>query len=294
MHKGVFVCLCADIGHLSLRTNLAPKGMPRCLGFTLDTLWDILTTCDRLEWAKEKCKGDPRLNSTWSYYASADIEYWHIKMRSLLDHIAKLISNLAERKNQVPDSFAALYKRATGTEAVPEKTQNFAHKLGPDWLELLRSATWFPALLDIRDEVVHWGGHTMVFLPPEEGIRFQVYRGFSHKNIIDLKPLMFNQNVVCFDRYAAHLLSHLLLFLEDFAIKAYARLGVEPMLNGMSRHFGLGTVIGWIDSTVIAVSRATVVPGESKSRIATGRPTSKVESLEPPGGHASLIVGPDD
>jgi hypothetical protein len=255
-------------------------------------LWNILTVCDRLEWANRRCRSDQRIASVWDYYAEADIEYWHIQMRTLLDHLAKLINGLANRSNQRSDSFSYLYHGVNNPES-EEEAQRFAQELGTDWLVLMRGATWYPTLRDVRNEVVHRGGQTMVFLPPSDGILFRVQEGVSFKSVIDVEPLMLDGNVVFFDRYAAFFLSNVLLFLEDFAATAYARLGLEPCPNGMMRHFGLGTLMRWIDSTIKAAVRESHGSTDGAKPARSRRPP-RVVTRDPPGGHANLIVGPDD
>lgn len=293
-YRGNFTFLCADVARLALDGSDTYKMVHRNLDFAVGNLWNLLTVCDRLEWTNRRCRRDARVASVWTYYAEADIEYWHIQMRTLLDHLAKIISRLANRSRQVPDSFSRLYERVKNPEP-KAGAQDFGHKLGPDWLALMRSADWYPTLRHVREELVHWGGQTMVFLPPSDGILFQVHKGGSFKSAIDAEPLMLNQNVVFFDRYAAFFLSNVLLFLEDFAATAYARLGLEPRLNGMMRHFGFGTLMRWIDSTIEAATQQGSAPAGGKAPAQPRRPASpRVATRDPPGGHGNLIVGPDD
>ena len=134
----------------------------------------------------------------------------------------------------------------------------------------------------------------MVFLPPSDGILFQVQKGASFKSVVDVEPLMLDGNVVFFDRYAAFFLSNALLFLEDLAVTAYARLGLEPHLNGMMRHFGFGTLMRWIDSTIRAAVREGRTSRDGAKPARSRRAAARVVARDPPGGHANLIVGPDD
>jgi hypothetical protein len=293
-YKGNFTFLCADMAYLALGGSGTLKWVHQDLDFAVGSLWNILTVCDRLEWTSRRCRADQRVTSVWTYYAKADIEYWHIQMRTLLDHLANIISRLANRSRQVPFSFSKLYERVNGLNSEAEE-QEFAHKLGSEWLAVMRSANWYPTLRNVREELVHWGGQTMVFLPPSDGILFQVHKGGSFKSAIDAEPLMLDQNVVFFDRYAAFFLSNVLLFLEDFAATAYARLELEPSLNGMMRHFGFGTLMRWIDSTIEAAMQQGGVSAGGKGPTQPRRPAGpRVVTPDPPGGHANLTVEPDD
>jgi len=289
IYKGNFTFLCADAHGPQSTPEL--KSISRHLFRALDHFANVLTTCDRLKWMREQCASDERFASTWMFYASTDIEYWHVQMRSLLDHLAKVIRKLACRKGQVSDSFTRLYLCVCQAKSCAH-AETLVEKLGLDWFGLLTSAGWFGLLREVRETVVHWGGDTMVFGRPDDGILFQVHKGL-YKNVIEGEPLMFNRNVVYFDRYAAVMLSHLLLFLEDFAATTYSRLDAEPYFNGMYVHFGLGTLMAWIDSTVLAgsaQSEGTGLGGEQTSTAHAGR---KVEMIEPPGGLPGLLVGPD-
>jgi hypothetical protein len=240
-----------------------------------------------------RCRSDQRIASVWDYYAEADIEYWHVQAQTLLDHVRNIISRLANRSGHLPPSFSKLYEGVHNPKSEAE-SQEFADKLGADWVALIRSATWYPTLRDVRQELVHRGGRTMVFVPPSDGILFQVQKGASFKRVVDVEPLMLDGNVVFFDRYAAFFVSNTLVFLEDFAAKAYARLGLEPHLNGMMRHFGFGTVMRWIDSTTRAAEREGRGPTDGAKPARCRRAAARVVTRDPPGGHANLIVGPDD
>ena len=141
------------------------KFIRRQLFFSIHDLWMMSTGLARLAWMKDQAATDALLRDRWSSYASLDIEEWHTQFRSLLDYVAKVIWELAERKRQVSDSFTTLWERATGTTCDP---QDFANKLGSDRLGLLRSARWYPQIILIRDETIHRGAQTIVFGKPSD------------------------------------------------------------------------------------------------------------------------------
>ena len=196
------------------------------------------------------------LRSQWYYYASADIEFWHVNFRSLLDQVALVISEEAGIKNEkLKKSFRKLYNKSCPTCLHTPKGAAFGKQLGPEWLVLLQSATWLDQIVSVRDAIVHLGGHTMVFEDASNGILFQVY-GARYQNLVKNVPLMFNENVVLFDRYAAHLMSYLLIFLEDFARVVYGRVMMSRKPHDTARNCGpgWGTLRSWIDSTLAAVA----------------------------------------
>jgi hypothetical protein len=253
--KGAFVSLDSYAAAPNASTRGMLERLTPALGSITQYEWDMLTVMERLEWMQGQTDATEHLKSRWNYYASVDIESWHVDFRSLLDQVALVISELANRKRQVPDdSFRKLYDRSRPEKLRTAEGMCFAKKLGVDWLRLLEEVTWFDQLLSVRTEIVHSGGHTMVFGPPSKGILFQVH-GRGYRNLVKNAPLMFNENVVFFDRYAAHLMSHLLVFLEHFALVVCDRLQRSWNPQAMVRNCspGWGTLASWIDSTLAAV-----------------------------------------
>lgn len=219
--------------------------------------WNMLTVIERLDWMRDVAETSEHIRSQWHNYASADIESWHVNFRSLLDHVALVVAELADRNKQVPhDSFRKLYERSRPSRLQAQEDASYAQKLGGDWLKLVQGATWFEQIVSVRDAILHLGGQTMVFEGPGEGILFQV-RGERYQCLVNNVPLMFNKNVVFFDRYAAHLMSHLMVFLEDFARIVCRRLLRPPKPEDTARNCraGWGTLRSWIDSTLAAVAQ---------------------------------------
>lgn len=254
-HKGKFVSLSCDMPP----PNISAVGMLDRLTLAVRSIsldeWNMLTALERLDWMRTQADQSEHIKSRWYSYASADIESWYFNFRSLLDQVASVIAELAARKKQVPKSFHTLYDRSCPEKLRTAEGMRFAEKLGVDWLRLLQGATWFDQIVSVRDAILHFGGHTMVFEGPSKGILFQVH-GESYQNLVKNLPLMFNENVVFFDRYAAHLMSHVVIFLEDFAQVVYRRLlrSRNPEDTGRDYHPGWGTLRSWIDSTLAAVA----------------------------------------
>lgn len=111
------------------------------------------------------------------------------------------------------------------------KSANNSKKLGPELAELVFSIDWFDDLKNIRDINVHQGGVTIVFLEKNR-ILFQAVKSF--KNLISFSEIMYNENVVDFELYAAIYFGYLIAFLEDFA-KA-----IENRLPKGKFSFGVG------------------------------------------------------
>ena len=212
--------------------------------------WNMLTCVQRLEWMRTAAQANEHLASNWFNYASTDIEYWHVSFRSLLDYVALVLLLLAGRKAKKP-SFRKLHGKCTSRDE--KEVRGVIAEIGPDSVKLLQSANWFDRLRCVRDSIVHRGGHTLVFAGPSDGILFQVYGGSQH-NLVTSEPWMLNNNVAHFDRYAAHLMSHLIVFLEEFASIAAQRLDMLPLPECDARncHDGFTVLKAWIDLVLAA------------------------------------------
>lgn len=237
-------------GGLHGSTDPLSECISRQLSFATHDFWMMSTGLDRLAWMAEKAKSDPLLLSKWSSYATLDIEQWHIQFRSLLDYTARVIRELAAKKGQVSDSFTKLQKHSMNATGDPESERDFSQRLGADWLRLLQNAGWYSQIVQVRDEVVHFGAQTIVFDSPAEGILFQVRGAQGARLARDLPGLMFNKNVVYFERYAAHFMAHLLVWLEAFAAIAYQKLRIPQGSPTQNVHFGFETLTKWIDSAL--------------------------------------------
>lgn len=91
--------------------------------------WNMLTAMERLDWMRLQADTNEHIRSQWYYYASADIEFWHVNFRSLLDQVALVISELADAKRQVSDSFRKLYQESHPNNVCSGEGARFAEKL---------------------------------------------------------------------------------------------------------------------------------------------------------------------
>ena len=160
---------------------------------------------------------------------------------------------LAGRKAEKP-SFRKLHRKCTSRDE--KEVRSVIAEIGPDSVKLLQSATWFDQLRCVRDSIVHRGGHTLVFGGPSDGILFQV-KGNRYQNLVSYEPWMFNSNVVYFDKYAAHLMAHLIVFLEKFASIAARQMGMLTLPDCDARicHDGFTVFKAWIDSALAVTEK---------------------------------------
>lgn len=200
-------------------------------------LWGVFTSAERVEWQRKMFFEGHLPGLTWIFFAGADVASFHVTLRSLFDHVARLIGLCADKNGQVPDeSFRELRNWAA-------KPGNDI-RLGKDLTRLVLSADWFDAMRGVRDSIVHHGGQPIVF-PPENGVWFQVV-GARVKGVLE-PGLMPNENVVDFELYAGKYVGYTLGFLDRVAAIARQRYGRPEHSNlAWASVGGMSTVHGWM------------------------------------------------
>ncbi len=250
-----FVSLNGDL-HLSLFSRHKNDCLPIYEKFhhVVQDVWNIGAIVDRLEWMRKKAIEDDELKNKWMYYASLDIEHFHIEMRAIMNYVAEIIYHMADdnKKGQLPKkSFRKLLNW------ILKKTGN-RELLGEELALIVLSAErWFNKLFPVRDAIMHEGGYSLVFGEPEDGILFQVLnkRNINIVNTLSNKLIMHNDtNVIYFDRYAAILFSYLLVFLDQLAGT------VQPILKGKTLNsldqnsenycFGFAVINRWMENLI--------------------------------------------
>ncbi len=172
-------------------------------------IWNISTIAHRLEWMRGQIPKDKFVKNMWMNYASLDVDHFHIELRSIMDYLAKIISQSASKPSRLPDSFNSLLKGLT--------KKKYNNLLERDLIEIVESTrSWFYYLRDRRDAITHKGEYAIVFPETRDGFLFlMANQGFDN---LDFKPLiMQNLNCAYFDRYAAILFSKVLVLLENVA-----------------------------------------------------------------------------
>lgn len=203
---------------LKLRTAQALNATKFPIPFHLVTqdLWNMGTLISRLVWMRKLSVAGSMPKDLWRVYSSLDVENYFVQLRSLMDHAAHIINLMAPKPNQLPDSFSTLRN----------SFEKYKNKLDQNVLACIISADWFDELRDIRDELVHSGGFSLIFGEPSEGILFQVYKKNNSK-LISNEHLHYNENVVYFERYASLQFANLLIFLEDLGNALHTSLSIH-------------------------------------------------------------------
>jgi hypothetical protein len=199
-------------------------------------LWTVATITDRLEWIRHKAVDGQLHESHWSAYASADVEAIFVQLRSILDYSTAILDGFAPKRGQLPSSFRKLL----------DGLDRYRDRLPDGAASLLDEAYWFSSLRSARDAIVHEGGKVVVFCGPRDGILFQVYEQ-RHNAIIHLNPLMYNENVVHFDRFIAWQFSHILSYLDAIGRLFIDRAPRDPSIGPVSSYsLGFSLLKKWI------------------------------------------------
>lgn len=243
---GEFISLTSDI-FLNRSDN---RILSRTYSLILKTVQDIGNIgiiIERLEWMRQKSYDDEYLHQKWRYFASVDIEHFFVELRSIMDYVAEIIVCTAKHPEQLPkkESKSPSFERIKNWAV--DNSEQSTKILGKEITNVIISAEWFQNIRSIRDDLVHNGGFTLVFMEPEEGILFQVYKGF--KNLVNHDLIMYNDNIAYFDRFVAIYFSHLLLFLERLSKAIRSILELKHIdikaTGGCSK-----VVIGWMDGII--------------------------------------------
>jgi hypothetical protein len=231
---------------IMVRLSQAPlEDLPRAVELTrhfyaiTQDIWNVSTIIDRLEWMRATSLGDSDLAERWTDYAAVDIQSFHVEVRSALDQAAHVVRLFAPNPGQVTDtgSFRKLL------EWIPDNGIKLQAPVGALTLD---QATWFHEMRSVRDHLIHKGGLTIVFGHRKDGILFQVVDE-QFRRLVNKPFLMFNDNVVWFNRYAALYLARMLGYIEELAGLYLDTFRSKYTLRGAkSGSNGFRTLVRWM------------------------------------------------
>lgn len=188
-------------------------------------LWNIGTLFDRLDRTDGLATTGALGEDPWRLYCGLDIEHFFIELRSILDYAARCIAAVADRPGTVPGESMNELRNWL------DRNPGNASRLGIDLVPIVHSHPRFPDIKDVRDEIVHRGGLTMLYGSPGEGLLFQVHQ--SWRPIVTApEEAMTPEGLIDFRRYGSLLFAELLVFLERLGTGLAQRLPVK--------HIGLG------------------------------------------------------
>ncbi len=233
--------------YITLNTRMGDKFPPvaKFMQYIEQDLLDILTITSRLEWERSLWAKNELTLGQWTSYAQCDIDMFHVELRSIFDYVAKVLTRISNQPKQVPDEGFNILK--TWLEKNPENHE----RLSKDLAELVLSNDWYKDFKNVRDEIVHRGAFTMVFLD-KESILFQVDKGYE--NLVSIPEIMYNDNVVFFELYSAMYFGYLIAFLEDFAKALIKRLPKGTFSYGAGNvrtvYQDLPVIYSWVDRLI--------------------------------------------
>lgn len=214
--------------------------------------WTLLTILSKVEWMKTCHRQEELDDEWWMYYGATEVDFFHVRFRSILDHLAALLARCAEQPGRVQDTFFKLKKHLND----PRKKRRFG-PLGDDVLELLEEASWTEEVRNVRNDIVHQGADTLVF-PDKDEVLFQVHQ--REKKLVVLEGVMHNENIVDFRQYSALTLGLFVDWRERVA--ALLRRGIaldgDPPGDGRNLHGGLQLLRDW--SQLLLESRERLHP----------------------------------
>ncbi len=202
---------------------LGPGGLPkrRAISDALHDLWQLSAIASRLAWSRRMERAEQLAPGIGRSYFELDIDLFHIRLRTMMDHVAKLISLCVEKPGQTPSTFAKL--RTYAAKHADRLPQGIA-------AELL-AADWFDEIRAMRDALVHEGGRSMAFYPDDvHHLLYQVHRSSSDSMIS--RPSLVVGNLAKFDYFVAWSVSHAMRFMD----RVGALLGGPDTLDELWRH----------------------------------------------------------
>lgn len=202
--------VCSNFFDLGINLRIAGNSSAPIFSKVTQDLWNVATLLARLEWMRSLAHQGNLHNEAWRSFSSLDIENFFVQMRSTMDHVAEILQRLLQKGKQLPESFRKLR----------ESLQKYRNRLPVEIANIIEAASWFDQMRSARDALVHQGGFSLVFCEPQDGILFQVY-GKGHDGYFSHPSMMFNDNIVRFDRFASLLVSNLLVFLDHIGVALY-------------------------------------------------------------------------
>ena len=168
------------------------------------------------------------------YFASADIDLFFIKYRSIFDNIAQLIKTISNAS--LPSSFSDLLK----------KVMSSSLSLDFKYVQLILKCDWFETIKMIRDSIEHQGAETNVDYHRDR-VLFIVsssessYTHVPGKNLINISEMR-DDKFSDFELFAGIYVGYLIWFLEKLSLIINEDLGLSQFSDDRSYHPGFSTI----------------------------------------------------
>ena len=188
-------------------------------------------------WRKGECK--PQISDElWRHFASADIDLFFSKYRSIFDNIAQLIKTISGQS--LPHSFNDLVR----------KTKSGSLPLDSRYVQLILECDWFETIKNIRDSIEHQAAESNVDYNNDR-VLFMVSSldsGFTHvpgKSLIDM-PEIKEDSFSNFELFAGIYVGYLIWFLESISSLVNEDSRLTVLNTDKSYHPGFGIIRTWI------------------------------------------------
>jgi hypothetical protein len=174
---------------------------------------------------------------------SIDIEHYHYELRAILDYVAIALTGLANKPKQAEiDSIEELYNWLN-------RNPGNINRLGKEASAIVQSAVWYKEIRMIRDMIIHHGANTLVFCSPNEGILFQIMKGWN--KIVYNEALMWNENVLDFELYAGLYFAKAFILIKQIGDLVQERLKEIVNIGDITTNYsGIEVLANWIGRLV--------------------------------------------
>ncbi len=215
---------------------------------TMNRRGDLWTIASKLDWMLEQRDAGALDSFAWMYFASSDVNAFLFNVRSLFDHLAEAMRVSAPRPHGIPhQSFKDLQVWIAKHPDMADK------QLGAEVASIVAATDWFLPLRQLRNELTHYDGQTIVF-PETPGIAVGLWNR-RLEDLIDEPALKDdeNENLLRFERLASATMARLHALVEDSAQAIADANGYVLELNAWSTHPGLEVVARWTDEYLAAL-----------------------------------------
>lgn len=221
--QGTFMEFSSDVYESSYRSSIKDATLKRnCaimhkqLGRIKEDLDTLLTMCAQASWQKRMVREGHLDTFDNMLYGTALADAFITKYRSAYDTIAMAFRALTKSPDEAYLSFTDLRN--------VNNNKNILRVYGNDLTQLIRECDWYDLLVTVRDEIVHRSLKSKGFMHAR--ILFQITKLDRNKNqlvnLIDIREVMANKNLVDFELYAAVNIAYTFWLLEKFAEIGYS------------------------------------------------------------------------
>jgi hypothetical protein len=217
-------------GLSDFKARVLVHGLPGCSRAALhgiaNDLFNFQAIISRTAWQVILRQQDRLPSDTWFHYFRVDVSTLHGELRSLLDHLALLISSTAKKRNVTPNSFTKLRKDISHGLIIKHLDEGV--------IKAVAGANWYEEFCEIRDGIQHFGWEPCGFVDNERML-FQIHDPNLQCKIT--KPcVMVTPTVADFELYVALLFAHISRLLDSVgtaltAQHQLAHVGVGDVMN---------------------------------------------------------------